>query len=1010
MDMRLRPYISLLVHGGLWFGMQDRVQGKRGLFDRPSAIAALMRDLDWSRTPVGPVEDWPQSLKATVRTLLASRYPMILTWGPEFTQFYNDAYAQLIGDKHPEALGIDIRTTLAEAWDTLGPMIDEVMRSGVANWTPALLLLMERAGYREEAYFSVSHAPAEDDDGRIVGMLAVCSEVTLQIVGERRIRLLRELAAKAGETRSVEAACRESMAIVAQHPLDVAFLLLYLPDPDGVGLSLRGVVGLSADDPAVPGTVRLDGEEPDPWGLRGAAAGKTVVIEDIDCRVVRPAGPWGDPARFAVSQPIGGSGHSPPLGVLVTGTSPNRALDDGHRSFLHLLAGQMAVILGNALAYEAERQRADALAELDRAKTAFFSNVSHEFRTPLTLLLGPLEELLSRGSAWDAADRESLHTIHRNGLRLLKLVNSLLDFARIEAGRAQVRFEETDLATFTADIAGSFRSAIETARLRFEVVCEPLSRTVMIDRDMWEKIVLNLLSNALKHTLSGTIAVRLTGTAQGVALTVSDTGSGIAAEEQERIFDRFHRVSSALGRTHEGTGIGLALVRELSRLHGGDVRVASDIGAGSTFTVTLPWEPDAGRAAGEPETGDIAPTPLRAEAFLAEAGRWNDRNTPAPATPVATVAEDETRLRILVVDDNADMRDYVVRLLGSDYAVVTAGDGVEALEAVRRTRTDLVLSDVMMPRLDGFGLLAALRGDPATRDVPVVLLSARAGEEASVEGLGAGADDYLVKPFSSRELIARVRSTLTMARLRREAADAHHDAERMRALGQLTSGVAHDFNNLLMVLRGAVHLIGRRTAEPTIRGVLDQATEAIERGALMTRQLLSFARRQRLEPQPVNVNRLLANLAPVLDRAFPENIRVELELGNVPAVLVDRAELEAALLNLAVNARDAMPQGGTLRFETGWPTDAPVDGTPESNRFIRIQVIDNGTGMAPEIARKAFEPFFTTKPPGKGTGLGLSQVYGFATQSGGSATVTSRPGDGTAVALYLPTAEHAHAA
>lgn len=987
--------------------MHDGDLGKRGVFDRPGAVAALMRDLDWACTPVGPVEGWPQSLRATVRTLLASRYPMILTWGPHFTQFYNDAYAQLIGDKHPQALGIDIRITLAEAWDTLGPMIDEVMRTGAANWTPSLLLLLERAGYPEEAYFSVSHAPAEDDDGRIVGMLAVCSEVTPQIVGERRIELLRDLAAKAGEARSVEAACRESMATVSRHPLDVPFLLLYLANPDGTELSLHGAVGLSAADPMVPERLRLSGGEPDPWGLRGAAAGGMVVSDDVDRRVTRSAGPWGDPVRVAVSQPIGRSGHGAPIGVLVTGTSPNRALDEGYRSFLELLAGQMAVILGNALAYEAERRRADALAELDRAKTVFFSNVSHEFRTPLTLLLGPLEDLLPKATAWDAADQERLRMIHRNGLRLLKLVNSLLDFARIESGRAQLRFEATDLAAFTADIAGSFRSAVETAGLRFEVASGPLHRAVAVDRDMWEKIVLNLLSNALKHTLTGSIAVRLTGSAEGVVLAVSDTGNGIPAEEHGRIFDRFHRIASARARTHEGTGIGLALVRELARLHGGDVEVASAIGAGSTFTVTLPWKPEAERTQ-EGQTLDLAPTPLRAEAFLAEADRWDKRREDAKPTAPAEppqAAEDGTCPRILVVDDNADMRDYVVRLLAPDFAVLTAQDGVEALETARLAKPDLVLSDVMMPRLDGFGLLAALRSDPATRDVPVVLLSARAGEEASVEGLDAGADDYLVKPFSSRELIARVRSNLTMARLRREAADAHHEAERMRALGQLTSGVAHDFNNLLMVLRGAVHLVGRRTSEPALRGVLDQATEAIERGALMTRQLLSFARRQRLEPQPLDINRLLANFAPVLGRVFPENIRMELTLGDVPAILVDRAELEAALLNLAVNARDAMPQGGILRFETGWSADAPADGKPAPNRFVDIRVIDNGAGMPPDSVRKAFEPFFTTKPPGKGTGLGLSQVYGFATQSGGRAAITSQPGGGTTVTLCLPAVE-----
>ena len=975
-------------------------QSKRGVFDRAGAVAALMRDLDWSRTPVGPVDGWPQSLKATIRTLLTSRYPMILTWGPEFTQFYNDAYAQLIGDKHPGALGTDIRITLAEAWDTLGPMIDAVMRTGVANWTPALLLLLERAGYREEAYFSVSHAPAEDDDGRIVGMLGVCSEVTPQVVGERRMLLLRELAARTAETRTVEAACREAAAIVADHPQDVPFLLLYLSNAEGTALTRQATVGLPSGASLAPAVILLDGSDPDFWGLRRAAAGETVVTDNIDRHVSKPAGPWGDPVRTAVSQLIGATGQGMPIGVLVTGTSPNRGLDDGYRSFLQLLTGQVAISLGNALAYEAERQRADALAELDRAKTLFFSNVSHEFRTPLTLLLGPLEELLTRTETWAQSDRELIHTVHRNGLRLLKLVNSLLDFARIEAGRAQVRLEQTDLAAFTADIAGSFRSAIETAGLRFTVACDPLPRPVGVDRDMWEKIVLNLLSNALKYTMSGSIDLRLSGGPDGIRLAVSDTGIGIPDAEHERIFDRFHRIATAQGRTHEGTGIGLALVRELARLHGGDAQVASDPGRGSTFTVSLPW---GSGATVPPDGADLAPTPVSAHAFLAEAGRWSGPS--ATDAGRAETAGDGIRGRVLVVDDNADMRDYLLRLLGTEFTVITAADGVEALRIIRDDKPDLVLSDVMMPRLDGFGLLAALRNDPSLRDVPVVLLSARAGEEASVEGLDVGADDYLVKPFSARELAARVKSNLTMARLRREVASAHHDAERMRALGQLTSGVAHDFNNLLMVLRGAVHLVGRRTDDPGLRSVLGHATEAIERGALMTRQLLSFSRRQRLDPQPVDLNGLLEELAPVLDRAFPENIRVELKLDDVPVVLLDRTELDAALLNLAVNARDAMPDGGLLRFETKL-ADAAAGSPPHGGgRFVCMRVVDSGSGMPPDVAQRAFEPFFTTKPVGKGTGLGLSQVYGFASQSGGRVAINSRTGDGTTVTLYLPVAD-----
>jgi signal transduction histidine kinase len=983
--------------------MTDGTRKHSNLFDRPGTMATLMRGFDWPASPVGPVDGWPQSLKSTLRTLLASRYPMILTWGPEFTQFYNDAYAEIIGDLHPGALGTDIRNTLAEAWGTLGPMIEEVMRSGVANWTPALLLLLNRSGYREEAYFSVSHAPAEDDSGAIVGMLAVCSEVTAQIVGERRLAFLRNLAA-AGDARELDDACRRLSSVVAGHPLDMPFALVYLRDAVTGGsagrLTLRASIGIPPGAPAVPTSFDPHVHGTDPWSLARAARGETVLVEDVQGMVECRGGPWGEPVLAAVTQPIGAARQGDPLGVLVCGISPNRALDEGYRSFLELFAGQVSITLGNALAYEAERRRADALAELDRAKTDFFSNVSHEFRTPLTLMLGPVEELLAGIGTRDAEARTQLETLRRNSLRLLKLVNSLLDFSRIEAGKAQALFEPTDLPAFTAEIAGSFRSAMESAGLRFDVRCDALEEPVAVDRDMWEKIVLNLLSNALKFTPEGSVRLVLRKAGQGVELEVADTGIGIPLDEQPRLFERFRRGNPANARTHEGSGIGLALVRELAALHGGTAEIRSEPGRGATFTVRIPLL-RADRAGPLRPERAAAPTSIGADAYLAEMDRQ-----PAGPSPAASGGQRGPGARILLVDDNADMRDYVVRLLGQEYSVATARDGLEALAATREEMPDLVLSDIMMPRLDGFGLLKALREDPGTRDMPVILLSARAGEEASVEGLDAGADDYLVKPFSSRELLARVRANLAMARLRREAAAALHEGERMRVLGQLTAGIAHDFNNLLMVLRGVLHLLTRRITDETLLGFIGRANETVDRGALMTNRLLSFARRQHLSPQPIDLNLHLGRLADVLRRTFPENIEVEMSPGEVLSVHADPGEFDAALLNIAINARDAMQDGGTLRFETACVGIDEADGQKlRAGRYGLVRIADTGAGMRPEVASRVFEPFFTTKPVGEGTGLGLAQVYGFALQSGGGVTLSSSPGAGTVVSLFLPVCE-----
>ncbi|MBW4631902.1 MAG: response regulator [Iphinoe sp. HA4291-MV1] len=758
-------------------------------FPGPGEMRARMRAFDWASTPVGLVETWSQSLKSMVKTLLASQYPMVLIWGSHLIQFYNDAYSKLIGDKHPAALGTDIRMTLAEAWDTLGPMIDEVMTTGVANWVPAQMLVLERAGYREESYFSLSHAPAEDDSEQIVGMFCVCSEVTQQVLGERRLRLLRDLASKAGETRSVETTCHDLAGAIAEHPLDVPFALLYLREADGKTLTLRSSVRLPEGELLSPVSVDTTAPGTDIWSLARAATGETVLVEGVDCYESLPGGPWNEPTRAALVMAIASSSQTAPLGVLVAGVSPNRALDEGYNSFYELLAAQVSVAIRNAQAYEEERRRSEILAELDRAKTAFFSNVSHEFRTPLTLMLGPLEDALYDPQL-SSPQREQITIAHRNSLRLLKLVNTLLDFSRIEAGRMQAVYEPTDLAALTTDLASVFRSAIEKAGLQLMVDCPPLPEPIYIDRDMWEKIVLNLLSNALKFTQQGYITVRQYIVGENFELQVEDTGSGIPESELNNVFKRFHRIEGTQGRTYEGTGIGLALVQELAKLHGGNVRVQSIYNSGSIFTISIPRGKQhlSSDRIGSERT--LTSTNIRADIFVEEALRWLPEEAREQTLSPAPSA------RILLADDNADMREYVRKLLSTQYEVVAVADGEAALVAAYERVPDLVLTDIMMPKLDGFGLLTQLRTDERTRSVPIVLLSARAGEESRVEGLEAGADDYLVKPFSTRELLARVKATLETARLRQEAARSRLEIEATQERAAILERVTDAFYGL----------------------------------------------------------------------------------------------------------------------------------------------------------------------------------------------------------------------
>jgi signal transduction histidine kinase len=343
----------------------------------------------------------------------------------------------------------------------------------------------------------------------------------------------------------------------------------------------------------------------------------------------------------------------------------------------------------NARAYEEERMRAEELAALDRAKTPFFSNVSHEFRTPLTLMLGPLEDAL--GTALTPAQREQLTVAHRNSLRLVRLVNTLLDFSRIEAGRVEAVYEPADLPALTVDLASSFRSAVEKAGLKLTVDCPPLAEPVYIDREMWEKIVLNLMSNAFKFTLNGEITVALRQGEGRVELQVRDTGTGIPLADLPHIFERFHRVRGARARTYEGTGIGLALVNELVKLHGGSIAVESEVDRGTVFAVAIPRGSAHLPADRIGAARTMSYTGLGVAPYVEEAMRWLPEEILSETVVAAPSPLKKDSAHVLLADDNADMRDYVPRLLEQRWTVTAVGDGQAALDAARSRHPDLVL-------------------------------------------------------------------------------------------------------------------------------------------------------------------------------------------------------------------------------------------------------------------------------------------------------------------------------
>jgi signal transduction histidine kinase len=731
-------------------------------FSGRGEVASLMRAKDWAPSALGPAIGWPSSLRTVLRLMLTSRYAMWMGWGPDLTFFYNDDYAaKTLGAKHPWALGRSAREVWKEIWGTIGPRIDRVLETGEATWDEGLLLFLERSGYREETYHTFSYSPAPGDEaGVVAGLFCVVIEETERVIGDRRIALLRDLASRLGQTNAVTELFAAVEGCLLAEARDIPFSITYVFEDDGCSAHRVSQTGFDPHEPTVAEHVDL--AEVGTWPLGEVLTTNTARVVSLPTDRVWPRGPWQTSPTRALVVPLAKQGDTAPAGVFIAGLNPHRPLDDSLRTFVELFVGQVAASLSNAGAYEEARKRAEALAELDRAKTAFFSNVSHEFRTPLTLMLGPTEDAL--GSSDRALRGVDLETVHRNELRLLKLVNVLLDFARIEAGRTRASFEATDLAALTTDLASAFRSAMERANVAFEVECPTLPEPVFVDRDMWEKIVLNLLSNALKFTFEGEVSVALAWRGDHAELTVRDTGVGIAASQLPRLFERFHRIEGGRARTHEGSGIGLAFVQELVRQHGGTIEVTSRLDEGTAFTISIP------RGSSHlPHDRVGSPQEFRStsagSAYVEEALRWIPDHT---ADPLAQPPEPSSRTgaRVLVADDNADMREYIARILRQHWNVETVSNGHDALASARRNRPDLILSDVMMPGLDGFALVRELRSDPTTATTPIVLLSARAGEEASAEGLRAGADDYVVKPFSASGLVVRVEAQLSAARLR----------------------------------------------------------------------------------------------------------------------------------------------------------------------------------------------------------------------------------------------------
>lgn len=907
---------------------------------------------DWSSTPVGPPADWPRSLRTVVAMVLRSRFPMIVTWGEEFVMIYNDSYIATLGSKHPGALGSRLPDEFAEIWDIIGPQQTAVLHAEGTQFDEDIPFVLERGSGLEETFytFSWSHVPADEPGAGPGGVLTVLSERTAEVVGARRLRLLNTLRARTADLTDPALAITECLGVLAGAGADLVHGAMYVPDE--AGRLVRG---------------HDFGVLPHPLSAPGVTPPVALACWEDQAVATETTG-----LTTSVALPV--RARDQMAGVLLLVPHPLRPLDRDHHEWLALLAAQVTQAVGHATARADELSRIRALSEIDAAKTDFLSNISHEFRTPLTLLLGPLEDALE--TAEGSLSQPQLRSMHTNATRLLRLVNDLLDVAQMDLDPRDPSFEPVDLTAATHDLLLPFEEASLRAGLVFVTDLEDIG-VVATDPAMWEATVINLVANAIKYTPRGIVEVTLSTQDDLLVFEVSDTGVGIPEHEQELVFERFHRVKGPDAISAEGTGLGLALVAESVRAMGGSVALDSEPGRGSRFTVTVALT----RADHRPT---LRRSPIAAE-ILAQ-----DLAPPAvvPAdVETSGVVHDQDAPTIVVVDDNVAMRERMAHVLGTLGRVVTCQDGLEAIEVLNRIPADLVVTDLMMPRLDGLGLVHHLRADPRHSTLPILVLSARAGSDTATSALDSGADDYVVKPFTTAELLARCRSTLEMSRLRADRAAA-------AARNSVLAGVSHELQTPLAVIISALDLIVTCVDDETMR--TEAARRAASRVIVLDRLVRQFLDWSRMTAgSEIEIRRSDVALGELLDRVVAEHpvavVRDETKTERA-VVTCDLLRTEQILHTLLTNAR----QAGATRVEVRVISENGPDGVPAFD----IEVLDDGRGVDAAMSRGLFTP--TSAHATQGTvGIGLAVSRATARAQGGDLRLGSSDQHGSIFVLRL---------
>jgi PAS domain S-box-containing protein len=1042
------------------------------IFPGDSAMSAAMRSFDWESTPLGAPQCWPEGLKIPVRMMLLSRFEMWLGWGTELTFFYNDAYIPTLGAKHPGALGRPMRRVWNEVFADVEDRITSVMRDSVATWDKALLLVLERNGYKEETYHTFSYSPLRGDTGLTEGLICVVTEETERVIGERRLETLSTLASSllAIRTRE-EIKFHAEQAIQSNgHDFPFAVIRLFAPSLQDEEKRIANIAGLELVDWPVASV------------LQGMPSQRIALADFVDDP---PKGAWQVPPSQALIVPIRKTGQQRPSGALILGLNPYRPNDPEIAGFAQLLAAQIAGVLATVDARINEASEMDRLRQLFEQSPSFMAILrgpDHRFE-----LTNPAySQLVAHRNVIGMNVREAIPEVEGQGFfELLDTVyrtgepfvgrSAPINIQRTPGGAPEERFLDfvyQPIRDRDGVVSGIFVEGIDVTSTRDALVAlqesEAQFRTFAqaMPNQVWTSLPNGELDwfNDQVFAFSGMNFAQLAGQGWTTIIHPEDFENAArawaAALASGNVYEVEFRIRSADGsyRWHlaralplrDSTGKIIRWIGTNTDIHErklSEVRSTRDrdriwalspvlkvVGtpAGDILAVNPTWTRVLGWSQEETVGHNIMEFVAPEDREVGAAG-MADLAAGIPVveyqnTFVTKIGE-RRRIAWTTVPEDGTLYGF-----GRDVTVEVRSALALAASTAERERIWNSTNDLMGTASLG-GVLRSV--NPAWKRLlgydDEELLSRpfldfidpldHQKVESAIERLKAGyavndLEDRLVHKDGGKSLIAWSAEPFSDSfyivgrnvTQQRAAEDALRQSQKMEAVGQLTGGIAHDFNNLLQGITGSLDLIQRRISQGRLKELdryVTGAMTAANRAAALTHRLLAFSRRQPLDPRPVRVNPLVASMEDLLRRTLGERIELELVLaGDLWLTLCDPNQLENAILNLAINARDAMPDGGKLIIETA---NAHLDSAYVAReqdirpgQYVCVAVTDTGTGMSAETIARAFEPFFTTKPIGQGTGLGLSMIYGFARQSEGYAKIYSELGQGSTFRLYLP--------